>query len=345
MPREHDAGHIAQADGRQKIDPIALGTRQHGGLDPHPAQMAAHACSNAGIVLAGQIGAGDKIGKDGFGGHGRLGLVSSCLATMSRQMMPKAAAPAQFGAAAGYAAARRRFGRIVRGMGRAKVICRAGRLNLTPSSTDDPMSLSFDPASLTLPQGHFIGGTYVEGAPALALTRPSDGQPLAAIPVADAGVVDHAVQVAARAQRDSGWGACPPRDHTRALHAWADLIEAHAVELGKLEAVASTRPISQLPQGDVAVTAEQRPRPIRPELGPGGQVIVGDAVVQVPAIAPRYAKAHCPRLEDDDAAPRHRQPPPGAQASEARPDHRHIVTAPDRPPCPARKGGGGVVPV
>lgn len=142
-------------------------------------------------------------------------------------------------------------------MGRAKVICRAGRLNLTPSSTDDPMSLSFDPASLTLPQGHFIGGTYVEGAPALALTRPSDGQPLGAIPVADAGVVDHAVQVAARAQRDSGWGACPPRDRTRALHAWADLIEAHAVELAKLEAVASTRPISQLPQGDVAVTAEQ----------------------------------------------------------------------------------------
>lgn len=119
------------------------------------------------------------------------------------------------------------------------------------------MSLSFDPDGLTLPRGHFIGGAYVADAEALELTRPSDGRPLAAIPVADAETVDHAVAAAAKAQRDSGWGGCVPRDRTRALHAWADLIEAHAIELSQLEAVASTRPISQLPQGDVAVTAKQ----------------------------------------------------------------------------------------
>jgi aldehyde dehydrogenase (NAD+) len=119
------------------------------------------------------------------------------------------------------------------------------------------MSLSFDPSSLTLPQGHFIGGAYVTGIPALELTRPSDGQPLGAIPLADADLVDHAVTVAGRAQRDSGWGSGVPRDRTRALHRWADLIEAHAEELSRLEAVASTRLISQLPGIDVAVTAEQ----------------------------------------------------------------------------------------
>lgn len=119
------------------------------------------------------------------------------------------------------------------------------------------MSLSFDPGRLTLPRGHFIGGASVPGTAALELTRPSDGQPLGAIPVADAAVVDQAVAVAARAQRESGWGSGQPRDRTRALHRWADLIEAHAIELAQLEAVASTRLVSQLPGIDVAVTAEQ----------------------------------------------------------------------------------------
>lgn len=72
------------------------------------------------------------------------------------------------------------------------------------------MSLSFDPDSLDLPRGHFIGGAYVAGADALELNRPSDGQPLAAIPVADAETVDHAVATAIRAQRESGWGSCTP---------------------------------------------------------------------------------------------------------------------------------------
>ena len=119
------------------------------------------------------------------------------------------------------------------------------------------MSLSFDPDSLDLPRGHFIGGAYLSGPAALELTRPSDGQPLGAIPLADAATVDHAVTVAIKAQRDSGWGSGTPRDRTRALQKWADLIEAHATELSQLEAVASTRLISQLPGIDVAVTAEQ----------------------------------------------------------------------------------------
>ncbi len=41
------------------------------------------------------------------------------------------------------------------------------------------------------------------------------------------------------------------------MHRWADLIEAHAIELARLEAVVSTRPVDELPAGDIAITAEQ----------------------------------------------------------------------------------------
>jgi aldehyde dehydrogenase (NAD+) len=119
------------------------------------------------------------------------------------------------------------------------------------------MSLDFDPETIALPRGHFIGGTWIEGAPAIELTRPSDGQPFAAIPCADAGLIDHAVRVARQAQRASCWGSATPRDRTRAMQAWADLIETHADDLARLETVASTRLIREVAALDIAVTAEQ----------------------------------------------------------------------------------------
>jgi len=75
--------------------------------------------------------------------------------------------------------------------------------------------------------------------------------------VADVDVVDRAVQAAKAALRQSQWGGCQPRDRTRALQRWADLIEADAKVLGQLESVPSTRPIAQIKNGDIAVTAEQ----------------------------------------------------------------------------------------
>lgn len=119
------------------------------------------------------------------------------------------------------------------------------------------MSISFDPASVAIRPGHFIGGAFVADAPTLALHRPSDGAEFAGCPVADAAMVDHAVTTARKAQKASGWGTCRPRERTQALLRWADLIEANGLELAQLEAVASTRPIGQLIAGDIAVTAEQ----------------------------------------------------------------------------------------
>lgn len=119
------------------------------------------------------------------------------------------------------------------------------------------MTLSFDPRSLTLPKGHFIGGSYIGGADAIEVAAPSDGRVLAAIPLADAALVDHAVQTAQQALAQSGWAGAHPRDRVRALHAWADLIEAEAETLAKIEAAASSRPVSQAYTGDVMITAEQ----------------------------------------------------------------------------------------
>ncbi|MFT3691073.1 aldehyde dehydrogenase family protein [Paenirhodobacter sp.] len=119
------------------------------------------------------------------------------------------------------------------------------------------MISSFDPDSLHPPRGHFIGGTYVADRAALALHRPADGAEFGALPVADAAMVDRAVTAGRAALAASGWASGVPRDRTRAMLKWADLIEAEAGTLARLEAVCSTRPVAQLPGGDVAVTAEQ----------------------------------------------------------------------------------------
>ena len=119
------------------------------------------------------------------------------------------------------------------------------------------MSLSFDPASARLAPCHHIGGSFIPAEGVLDIRRPSDGVVHGACPVADAAIVDRAVEAARKALKESGWAGAHPRDRVRALHAWADLIEREAETLGRLELVASTRPIGQSISGDVAVTAEQ----------------------------------------------------------------------------------------
>jgi len=119
------------------------------------------------------------------------------------------------------------------------------------------MSLSFNPDTLALPIGHFIGGSLVTSTDGLDMHRPSDGRAYAHCPVADAELVNHAVGNARAALKSSNWGGIRPRERTKALQAWADLIEAEAETLAKIEALSSTRPVGQLVAGDIAVTAEQ----------------------------------------------------------------------------------------
>ena len=101
------------------------------------------------------------------------------------------------------------------------------------------MSFAYDPSGLTLSNAHFIGGEYVAGAAALNVVSPSNGTLIGEIPCADADVVDRAVQSARTALATSNWGGMQPRDRTRALCAWADLMEAEAETLAALEAICS----------------------------------------------------------------------------------------------------------
>src|SRR3569832_1790194 len=119
------------------------------------------------------------------------------------------------------------------------------------------MSLSFDPDTIPFPVGHFIGGELISAEGAIEMRRPSDGKAYAASPVAGVDMVDRAVESAKAALKASNWGGVRPRERTRALQAWAGLIEAEAETLARIEALCSTRPVGQLAAGDIAKTAEQ----------------------------------------------------------------------------------------
>lgn len=120
------------------------------------------------------------------------------------------------------------------------------------------MTNSFDPNVLDLPKGHFIGGEYhvASSDQAHTLVRPSDGQPHVDVPIASADVVERAVEVAKRTQRESGWATCRPRDRVNAMHHWADLLQQNATRLARLEAFCSTRPITATVEAEVASAAE-----------------------------------------------------------------------------------------
>ncbi|KPH79028.1 aldehyde dehydrogenase family protein [Bosea vaviloviae] len=114
----------------------------------------------------------------------------------------------------------------------------------------------FAPESIAFSSGHYIGGKAVAAGQCIPVARPSDLVDYADLPVANADTVDHAVADAARAVASSGWATRPPRERARSMRRWAELIEERAVELGRLEALGSTRPIAQAVTGDVASVAE-----------------------------------------------------------------------------------------
>ena len=119
------------------------------------------------------------------------------------------------------------------------------------------MSLSFNPDTVALPIGHFIGERLVAAKPVIDMHRPSDAKLHGGCPLAEEKLVDEAVEVARRALEESNWAGVRPRERTKALQAWADLMEKEAETLGRIEAVSSTRPIAQLIAGDIPVVAEQ----------------------------------------------------------------------------------------
>ncbi|WP_174362888.1 aldehyde dehydrogenase family protein [uncultured Caballeronia sp.] len=115
----------------------------------------------------------------------------------------------------------------------------------------------FDPARVAVRTGHFIGGDYVdEGERRIDVARPSDGVMYASVPVADAAMIDRAVEDAWRAFKTSGWASMAPRERAKILRRFADLVAADVETLAPLESLGSTRPIRDASNWDVPFTAE-----------------------------------------------------------------------------------------
>ncbi|AZD02571.1 aldehyde dehydrogenase family protein [Pseudomonas chlororaphis] len=115
---------------------------------------------------------------------------------------------------------------------------------------------SFDPRLVAVRSAHFIAGQYRDAAPGLEVSRPSDGQAYGQLPIADAGLVDEAVNNAWQAFARSDWASRPPRERARVMRRWADLVEADAAILAPLEAVGSTRPHQDVIGWDIPYVAE-----------------------------------------------------------------------------------------
>lgn len=115
---------------------------------------------------------------------------------------------------------------------------------------------SFDPDRVPLAQGHFIDGRLVPAEGRLPVLRPSDARLQAELPLADAAMVDAAVQSADRAWRSAAWAGRAPRERARVLRRWADLVDADVATLAPLEAAGSTRPLHEAAAWDVPFTAE-----------------------------------------------------------------------------------------
>lgn len=114
--------------------------------------------------------------------------------------------------------------------------------------------LAFDPSTIPAPGRHVVNGRLLDDGDPIAVSRPSDGRVHGAAPRADAAIIDEAVTGASRAAER--WAALKPRDRGRALRRLADLVDAHAEEIARLEAVVSSRPIAECRTIDVPTASE-----------------------------------------------------------------------------------------
>jgi phenylacetaldehyde dehydrogenase len=93
-------------------------------------------------------------------------------------------------------------------------------------------------------QGLMIGGTERVSISRFDVVDPATGLVIVSAAAANAGDVNAAVEAATRAFGDPAWRGLMPRERARMLLAVADMIEAHARELGEIEALDNGMPLS-----------------------------------------------------------------------------------------------------
>jgi len=110
-------------------------------------------------------------------------------------------------------------------------------------------------AEVSLRTQSFIGGDFVDAASGRTyeVENPATGRTIAE--VAEGGVedVDRAVEAGRRAA--PGWAATPPADRKKVLQRFADLIDAHAEELARIETLDVGKPISDTRSLDIPDSA------------------------------------------------------------------------------------------
>lgn len=117
------------------------------------------------------------------------------------------------------------------------------------------MTQLYDPATISAPAYHVIGaGRITAGAATIDVRRPSDGARHGEIPEAGKGEVDLAVDAAQAGF--AAWSRFKPRQRGRLMRRWADLIDANAQEISRLESVVSSRPQTESLTIDVATASE-----------------------------------------------------------------------------------------
>lgn len=116
---------------------------------------------------------------------------------------------------------------------------------------------SFDPDQVSAPKGYFVSGRLTKASgEQIAVLRPSDGLEYACLTSCTLEEVNATVDDAWRAFRQSDWATCAPRQRALILRRWADLLEAEAEPIARLEALGSTRPIRDALAYDVPYTAD-----------------------------------------------------------------------------------------
>jgi len=103
----------------------------------------------------------------------------------------------------------------------------------------------------------FIGGEFRDAASGRRFTteNPATGRPITEVAEGGPADVDAAVAAARRAADDGRWSRLSPGDRKRILIRWADLIEAHARELGLIETIDAGKPITDTVGLDMPETA------------------------------------------------------------------------------------------
>lgn len=143
-------------------------------------------------------------------------------------------------------------------------------------------SLSGATTLLPAQLGHVIAGEIRTGGPTHPVLNPATGEQIAAIPFGDRSDVDAAVAAASAALR--AWRARTPGERAKVLLDMADIVDANAEELARLESLNTGKPLA-VSRGDIpgvsdalrfmagAVRAQSAPAP--------GQYVTGQFSVLV----------------------------------------------------------------